>query len=202
MCGHHSRSSFNAFASQLKADGTGAEYAEICFQASSMAKRPMSSDMQCPADHLLPTGLRDSTVLAANKLPNRCRLQALQCSVCNRYRSVVRTDACPRMNSICLISSAAVWHSFAKILRRSCGARWSSCVRSAHLRTSYQMTFSEMPFSYAVPCRSTALKMRPTRRARLDRRARSRGWMARPGDSDPGAAFGPEGPDYLSEGGF
>jgi hypothetical protein len=104
---------------------------------------------------------RTSTVLAANKHPNRSFTGSSRFCLQPRYRSVMSTDACPRRNWICSISPPAVWHSFAQVLRRSCGARCSSCIRSAHLRTTYQMTFSEMPFPQGVPCRLTALKIRP-----------------------------------------
>jgi len=92
---------------------------------------------------------RESTVPAANNRPNRSFTGSSRFCLQPRYRSMVRTDACPRKNWICSISPPAVWHSFAQVLRRSCGARWSSCIRSAHLRTTYQMTFSEIPLPKA-----------------------------------------------------
>jgi len=79
-----------------------------------------------------------------------------------RYRSVVNTDACPNRNWICASSPPFEWHSFAQVLRRSCGAMCSSPARWQHLRTTYQTTFcSEIPDPQTLPLLATARNTLP-----------------------------------------
>jgi hypothetical protein len=55
-----------------------------------------------------------------------------------------------------------VWHSFAQVLRKSCGAMCCSPAFSQQPLTTYQTTFCEMPSPHIFPARATARKIRPS----------------------------------------
>jgi hypothetical protein len=78
-----------------------------------------------------------------------------------RYRSVVRTETCPRRNWICSNSPPEAWHSFAHVRRRSCGASLVTPIRFAHCFTTCQTAFSVMLSPQMRPILFTLRKIRP-----------------------------------------
>ena len=92
---------------------------------------------------------------SSHRLPLAIRLLAAQISFRRQHANMTKEELnlfqflAIHMTELCAGSPEIVWSEMVH------------CIRSAHLRTTYQMTSSDIPLPQGVPCRLTARKIRP-----------------------------------------